>query len=269
MIDVPQFDAKLKVLAVIPARYESTRFPGKPLVMLGGKPLIQWVWDGVRSMSGLDDVVVATDDERIATAVRGFGGRAMMTSSNHRSGTDRCCEVVSTLKAQDREYDVVLNVQGDEPFVNQEQLYKLINCFVQESVQIATLKTRIRSTEELFSPDNVKVVCNSRGEAIYFSRQPIPYMRGVEQSQWLERHEYYKHVGIYAFRAGIMDRLKVLPPSPLEKCESLEQLRWIEQGYTLRVVETEEANIGIDRPEDLAQAELRLKDIEKQKRNNP
>ena len=259
MIDVPQFDAKLKVLAVIPARYESTRFPGKPLVMLGGKPLIQWVWDGVRSMSGLDDVVVATDDERIATAVRGFGGRAMMTGSNHRSGTDRCCEVVSTLKAQGQEYDVVLNVQGDEPFVNQVQLYKLINCFVQESVQIATLKTRIRSTEELFSPDNVKVVCNSRGEAIYFSRQPIPYRRGVEPERWLDEGQYLKHVGIYAFRSKALHEVCRLEAGVLEEAEKLEQLRWLAAGYTIHVALTDHANIGIDTPGDLAAAEEYLK----------
>ncbi|MBP5206782.1 MAG: NTP transferase domain-containing protein, partial [Bacteroidales bacterium] len=158
-----------KTVAIIPARYASTRFPGKPLALLGGKPVIQWVWENVSAMPELACAVVATDDERIAAAVEGFGGRAMMTASTHRSGTDRCVEVVRHLREQGQMFDVAINVQGDEPFVRQEQLRSLVDCFADGEVQIATLKTAIRSTEELFSPNNVKVVCDLRGRALYFS----------------------------------------------------------------------------------------------------
>ena len=250
-----------KTVAIIPARYASTRFPGKPLALLGGKPVIQWVWENVSAMPELACAVVATDDERIAAAVEGFGGRAMMTASTHRSGTDRCVEVVRHLREQGQEYDVAINVQGDEPFVRQEQLRSLVDCFADGEVQIATLKTAIRSTEELFSPNNVKVVCDLRGRALYFSRQPLPHQRGVEQGQWTERHPYFKHVGIYAFRTSTLEELGRLPQAPLELSESLEQLRWLENGYRIQVKETAVANIGIDTPADMALAEHFLKEI--------
>lgn len=254
----------MKTLAVIPARYASTRFPGKPLATLGGKPVLQWVWERTCAVATIDGTMVATDDERILNAVETFGGRAMMTSSRHRSGTDRCGEVLQVLSRQGEEYDLVINVQGDEPFVQANQLTALQACFSDNDTQIATLKTRIRSTEELLSANNVKVVCDGQGNAIYFSRQPIPFLRGVESGMWLERQPYYKHVGLYAFRADTLRQLVRLTPSPLEQSESLEQLRWIENGYTLRVVETEAANIGIDTPEDLAAAERSLQTINKQ-----
>lgn len=251
----------MRVLAAVPARFASTRFPGKPLALLGGRPVVQWVWDGLARMSELSAVAVATDDERIAETVRGFGGRVVMTSPAHRSGTDRCGEVLRKLEDEGEQYDVVVNVQGDEPFVRPDQLRSLIASFEDSYTQIATLKTTIRGNEELMSPNNVKVICNPQGRAVYFSRQPIPYLRGVEVDEWLGRQAYYKHIGVYAFRAETLKEVVKLPQSPLELSESLEQLRWLENGYAIRVVETESANIGIDTPEDLAEAERRLKDL--------
>lgn len=245
-------------MAIIPARYASTRFPGKPLALLGGKPVIQWVWENVSAMPELACAVVATDDERIAEAVEGFGGRAVMTASTHRSGTDRCGEVVRKLREEGQTFDVAINVQGDEPFVRQEQLRSLVDCFADGEVQIATLKTAIHSTAELMSPNNVKVVCDLRGRALYFSRQPLPHVRGVEPERWMERHPYFKHVGIYAFRTETLEALVRLQQSPLELCESLEQLRWLENGYEIQVKETAVANIGIDTPADMALAEQYL-----------
>ena len=245
-------------MAIIPARYASTRFPGKPLALLGGKPVIQWVWENVSAMPELACAVVATDDERIAEAVKGFGGRAVMTASTHRSGTDRCGEVVRKLREEGQAFDVAINVQGDEPFVRQEQLRSLVDCFADGEVQIATLKTAIHSTAELMSPNNVKVVCDLRGRALYFSRQPLPHVRGVEPEQWMEHHPYFKHVGIYAFRTETLEALVRLQQSPLELCESLEQLRWLENGYEIQVKETAVANIGIDTPADMALAEQYL-----------
>ena len=245
-------------MAIIPARYASTRFPGKPLALLGGKPVIQWVWENVSAMPELACAVVATDDERIAEAVKGFGGRAVMTASTHRSGTDRCGEVVRKLREEGQAFDVAINVQGDEPFVRQEQLRSLVDCFADGEVQIATLKTAIHSTAELMSPNNVKVVCDLRGRALYFSRQPLPHVRGVEPEQWMEHHPYFKHVGIYAFRTETLEALVRMQQSPLELCESLEQLRWLENGYEIQVKETAVANIGIDTPADVALAEQYL-----------
>lgn len=245
-------------MAIIPARYASTRFPGKPLALLGGKPVIQWVWENVSAMPELACAVVATDDERIAEAVEDFGGCAVMTASTHRSGTDRCGEVVRKLREEGQAFDVAINVQGDEPFVRQEQLRSLVDCFADGEVQIATLKTAIHSTAELMSPNNVKVVCDLRGRALYFSRQPLPHVRGVEPEQWMEHHPYFKHVGIYAFRTETLEALVRLQQSPLELCESLEQLRWLENGYEIQVKETAVANIGIDTPADMALAEQYL-----------
>ena len=222
-----------KTLIVIPARYASTRFPGKPLALLGGRPIVQWVWERVQ---GLGEAMIATDDERIADAAKaGFDAQVMMTSADCQSGTDRCGEV---LRRCGEGYEVVVNVQGDEPFVEAAQVQTLVRAFDDPAVQIATLRTRIRTTEELLSPNNVKVVCADNGNALYFSRQPLPYRRGAAEEQWLAEGEYYKHVGIYAYRA-----------------EVLEQLRWLAAGYTIRVLDTDHANIGIDTPQDLAEAE--------------
>ena len=250
----------MKTLIVIPARYASTRFPGKPLATLGGESIIGRVWHTAAQMAGVGRVVVATDDERILTHVRGIGGdeAAMMTSTAHRSGTDRCGEVYRRLKERGEGYDVVVNIQGDEPFVEQRQIESLTACFADSGCDRATLRTPIHSTGELLSPNNVKVVCGDNGQALYFSRQPIPYRRDVAQDAWLDGAAYYKHVGIYAFRGEVLEKLCTLPPAPLEECEKLEQLRWLSAGYRITVRDTEHANIGIDTPEDLAEAEAWL-----------
>lgn len=251
----------MKVLAVIPARYASTRFPGKPLALLAGKPIIDYAYCVAAGTPGVDRAVVATDDERIFAHVNEtFGeGSVMMTSTEHRSGTDRCGEVMQTLERQGEHYDVVINLQGDEPFVQASQLQSLMACFANETTAIATLKTRITASEELASPNNVKVVCAADGRALYFSRQPIPYRRGEELEHWLEAGAYYKHVGIYAFRSQVLAEVCQLPQSMLECSEKLEQLRWLEAGYSIAVGETPCANIGIDTPEDLCAAENELK----------
>lgn len=251
----------MRTLAVIPARYASTRFPGKPLALLGGRCIIDYAYEVARGTEGVERAVVATDDERIFAHVeQEFGqGSVMMTSTTHRSGTDRCGEVARNLAAMGEEYDVVVNLQGDEPFVQSEQLQKLVDCFTEDDVAIATLKTRIKDTAELLSPNNVKVVCRKDGRAIYFSRQAIPYCRDVEQEKWITTGEYYKHVGIYAFRPAVLAEVCAMEPSRLELSEKLEQLRWLEAGYSIAVSETAAANIGIDTPSDLEAAERALK----------
>lgn len=249
----------MKTLAIIPARYASTRFPGKPLAMLGGKPMIQWACERVSAMPELAAAIVATDDQRIYDAVKAFGGRVMMTADTHRSGTDRCGEVLAKLEAQGEHYDVVINVQGDEPFVDQEQLRSLIAAFDDEQVEIASLKKTIDDEATLSTPNAVKVVTDLKGMALYFSRHTIPYQRGVESSDWIKGHRYYKHVGIYAFRAEVLKQLVALPQGELERCESLEQLRWLENGYRIRMIETQTENVGIDTPEDLVLANEKLK----------
>ncbi|KWW32117.1 MAG: 3-deoxy-D-manno-octulosonate cytidylyltransferase [bacterium P3] len=248
----------MNALAIIPARYASTRFPGKPLALLDGKPIIQRVWERVSDAVGADAAVVATDDERIVAAVRGFGGQVRMTRTDHRSGTDRCGEVLTALEEDGAHFDIVVNVQGDEPFVRRDQLTALIGRFDKAEVQIATLRTPIRSADALWSPNNVKVVADSDGRALYFSRHPLPYQRGTEPKNWTEKHVYYKHVGVYAFRSEVLKRLVQLPTGMLERCESLEQLRWMEHGYPIHLCDTGWENIGIDTPEDLQLAEREL-----------
>lgn len=253
----------MRTLIVIPARYASTRFPGKPLAMLGGETVVSRVWHRAKEVSGVNDVVVATDDERIYNHVVGFGGgegAAMMTATTHQSGTDRCGEVMRHFEEQHKYYDVVVNIQGDEPFVEPGQIEPLVKCFEQPDVQIATLVTRFTSVDEMLSPNNVKVVCTKAGNAMYFSRQAIPYCRGVEVGEWLDHSVYYKHVGIYAFRSNVLAELCRLEQSPLEQSEKLEQLRWLYNGYAIRALETDHSNVGIDTPEDLAEAERKLKE---------
>ena len=250
----------MRTLAVIPARYASTRFPGKPLALLGGKPVLQWVWERVARFDEGVDSIIATDDGRIVdVAEQLFDANVMLTSPDCQSGTDRCGEVLQRLCDEEKKrYDIVINVQGDEPFVDSAQLHTLAAAFRDPEVQIATLRTRITSTDELLSPNNVKVVCSDRGNALYFSRQPLPYRRGADEDEWIAQGEYYKHVGIYAYRAEVLERLCLLPMGALESSEKLEQLRWLAAGYTIRVLETPHANIGIDTPEDLAKAEKHL-----------
>lgn len=243
----------MKFIAIIPARYASTRFPAKPLALLGGRPIIERVYRQVSKT--VDDVVVATDDERIYAAVEGFGGRAVMTSASHRSGTDRCYEALCKV---DGGFDAVINVQGDEPFIQPSQIEAVKRCFDNPSTDIATL-VKPFTTEDglaaLENPNSPKVVIDAQSHAIYFSRSVIPYLRGVEREKWLGMHTFYKHIGMYAFRADVLRQVTSLPQSPLELAESLEQLRWLENGYKIGVGISEEETIGIDTPEDLARAE--------------
>ncbi len=244
---------ELKFIAIIPARYASTRFPGKPLAKLGGKPVIQRVYERVTSV--ISNAVVATDDERIYAAVESFGGKVVMTSENHKSGTDRCWEAY---QKQGEEYDVVINVQGDEPFIAESQLRSIMACFEDEATDIATLVKPFAESDGLAAlqnPNSPKVVLDNESRAIYFSRSVIPYLRGVEPEEWLSKHTFYKHIGMYAFRRDVLHEVTALPQSTLEKAESLEQLRWLENGYKIGVGVTNIETVGIDTPEDLERAE--------------
>lgn len=244
----------IKFIGIIPARYASTRFPAKPLALLGGKPVIQCVYEQVSSV--LNDVYVATDDTRIADVVNSFGGNVVMTSPDHKSGTDRCFEAYTKIG---KEFDVVINIQGDEPFIQKSQLESLKECFMSvEHTDIATLvKPFITSNTltELENPNSPKVVVSPSSKALYFSRSVIPYLRNIDRQEWLSKHKFYKHIGLYAYRSEVLKEITKLPQSPLELAESLEQLRWLENGYNIRVAETEIETIGIDTPEDLQKAE--------------
>ena len=239
-------------LGLIPARYASTRFPGKPLVDIAGKSMIQRVFEQAKKCRQLDEVVVATDDERILNHVLEFGGNAIMTSTEHQSGTDRCAEV----SLQYPEFDVIINIQGDEPFIDPEQISKVISCFESPDTQLATLVKKIVSEQELFNPNSPKVIINKNSEAIYFSRLPLPYIRGQEQENWLNHFTFFKHIGIYGYRADILQQVTKLPVSSLEKAESLEQLRWIENGYKIKVAETDLETYAIDTPEDIVNLKM-------------
>lgn len=242
-------------IIIIPARYASSRFPGKPLALLGGKPMIQHVVEQAQRISSR--VVVATDDERILRCVEDFGGTAIMTSDQHKSGTDRVIEAYSKVGQGE---EIVVNLQGDEPFILLEQIEALLSAFDDERTEIATL-TEVYPTDtpdsEVLNPNNVKLVRGEEGQALYFSRSLIPHLRGISQD-FCQHHRYYKHIGLYAFRAEVLPRIASLPLSPLEQAESLEQLRWLEAGLHIRVMETERSTIGIDTPEDLARAEAFL-----------
>lgn len=243
----------MKFIGIIPARYASSRFPGKPLADIGGMPMIQRVYNQVKDV--LDAVCVATDDERIEAAVRSFGGHVVMTSDQHRSGTDRCYEAYTKVGAG---YDVVVNIQGDEPFIRPPQVEILKACFTDPSTCIATLVKPFSPDDDfetaLFNPNSPKVVLNKNSEALYFSRSVIPYMRGKDYKEWLSNHTYYKHIGLYAYRAETLKEITRLPQSSLELAESLEQLRWLENGYRIKAGITHEETVGIDTPEDLERA---------------
>lgn len=243
---------------IIPARYASTRFPGKPLALLGTKPIIQHVYE--RAARELDNVVVATDDDRIIDAVNAFGGRAVMTSATHRSGTDRCREAYTNAGMT---ADVVINIQGDEPFIAASQIRALKECFTNPHVQIATLARQYdpaNGFEGLFDPNLVKVTFDNNGRALYFSRSIIPYVRGVEWQKWLDATTFHTHVGIYAYRHDVLNEISALPQSSLELAESLEQLRWLQNGYNISVALTDRPTIGIDTPADLEAAHKYLED---------
>lgn len=284
----------MNFIGIIPARYASSRFPGKPLAIIGGKPMIQRVYE--QAKLALDYVVVATDDQRIFDCVTAFGGLAVMTSPDHPCGTNRCQEayercflMVNALIERgempadlpqtkwDKRTDVVINIQGDEPFIRPEQIEAVKRCFSDANGQIATLVKPFTPSDELdalLNPNSPKVVIAKQeaalpegtiGTAVYFSRSVIPYMRGVAQEEWLAEAErrgtpFYKHIGLYAYRADVLERITRLPLSPLEKAESLEQLRWIENGYAIRVALTDRQTIGIDTPEDLRKAEEFLRE---------
>lgn len=239
----------MKFIGIIPARYASTRFPGKPLADIHGKSMIQRVVEQAQKASLLAEVVVATDDERIEAHVKGFGGKVVMTSLDHQSGTDRCFEALEKLGKSN--WDVVINIQGDEPYILPSQIDLVCSCFTSPSVEIATLVKKVASLEELLNVNSPKVVISNRKQAIYFSRTPIPYYRGKEQDQWLSLHTYYKHIGIYAYRSDILEAITCIPPSSLEKAESLEQLRWIENGYKINIEITETESVAVDVPEDI------------------
>lgn len=240
----------MKTIAIIPARYASSRFPGKPLALLNGKPMVMWVYDAVFSSNLFDKVVVATDDERIFNQVNALGGIAMMTSENHSCGTQRCEQVVQELASKGEEYDVVVNVQGDEPLISKEQLALILSCFDTPKVEIATLSKKIDNQQDVLDPNVVKVVfANDR--ALYFSRSAIPFTRDIELSQALNQGAFSKHIGIYAYRSDVLQKIVRLEKSNLESLESLEQLRWLENGFEIKIKETCFESIGVDTPEDL------------------
>ena len=253
-------DHEYNFAGIIPARYASSRFPGKPLAIIGDKPMIQRVYE--QACKALDLVYVATDDIRIFDAILNFGGKAIMTSPDHRSGTDRCQEAVTRIIRETCcQIDVVINIQGDEPFIKPEQINLLKECFNSKNVEIATLVRRTEPGEDIFNPSQPKVILNSEGDAIYFSRAAIPFIREVEKSDWSLKHVYYKHIGLYAYRTKTLNKITKLAQSSLEITESLEQNRWIENGFRIRTAITLWENIGIDTPEDLEKAKLLLDHI--------
>lgn len=244
----------MKFIGIIPARYASTRFPGKPLALLGGKPVIQHVYEKVAAV--LEAAYVATDDERIYNVVKSFGGQVVMTRTDHKSGTDRIEEAIEKIGG---EWDVVVNVQGDEPFVAKNQLDTICHCFDDPTTQIATLGKPFESMEAVQNPNSPKIVVDNMGFAMYFSRSVIPYVRGKEMSSWLTHYPFLKHLGIYAYRKDVLRQVTQLPQSSLEIAESLEQLRWLQNGFKIKVGTTDVETVGIDTPQDLERAEEFLK----------
>lgn len=240
----------MKILGIIPARYASTRFPGKPLTIINGKSMIQRVYEQALKAEMLNDVVVATDDDRIYDAVLSFGGKVVMTSSEHKSGTDRCAEVVKTINDK---YEAVVNIQGDEPFINPEQINQIASLISQKDSQIASLCKPIKDADELFDNNVVKVVFDINGNALYFSRHTIPFMRNVENEarSWMNSHTFYKHIGIYAYKTDVLEQISQLTQSELEMSESLEQLRWLENSYRIIMGITEYESYSIDTPRDV------------------
>lgn len=244
----------MKFIAIIPARYSSTRFPGKPLAVLAGKPVIQRVYEQVTKV--LSEAYVATDDERIYKAVEAFGGKVVMTRADHKSGTDRIEEAAEKIST---DADVIVNIQGDEPFIQPSQIETVCKQFEDPTTQIATLGKPFTSMDAVKNPNSPKIVTDINGFALYFSRSVIPFVRGVDEAEWLNNYPYLKHLGIYAYRREVLREITKLPQSPLEKAESLEQLRWLQNGYRIRVGITNVETVGIDTPDDLKRAEEFLK----------
>lgn len=240
----------MKVVGIIPARYNSTRFPGKPLAMIKGKTMIQRVCEQAWK-SKLDAVVVATDDIRIADEVLKFGGKYVMTDPRHQSGTDRCCEAVHMLEEQ---YDAVINIQGDEPFIDPRHIDLLVDMISRDDTQLASLVKRVEDAEDLFGSTKVKVVMDKTGKALYFSRNPIPFMQNMAHEKWMQKGRFYQHIGIYAYKTETLHQIAKMQPSALEQAESLEQLRWLENGLSIRMAVVAGESISIDTPDDLAKA---------------
>jgi len=237
----------MKIIGIIPARYDSTRFPGKPLVDINGMTMIQRVYNQVKHAASLSEVVVATDDQRIFDHVQSFAGNVLLTSKEHQSGTDRCAEIINKVSG----FEVAINIQGDEPFIDPQQIDLLVSCFQQGDTQIATLIRKIEQMHDLENTNKPKVVINNKQEAVYFSRQAIPYFRGKDMRDWLKEMDYYNHIGIYGYRTEILKEISKLPVSKLELAESLEQLRWIDNGYQIKTAISNHLNEAIDTPEDL------------------
>jgi 3-deoxy-manno-octulosonate cytidylyltransferase (CMP-KDO synthetase) len=250
----------MKIVGIIPARYASTRFPGKPLVDIHGKTMIQRVYQQAKKTTSLSEVFVATDDARIFDHVKAFGGQVVMTSDLHRTGTERCHEVVTKLLSEKVTVDVAINIQGDEPFIHPEQIDLLASCFSNPDVQIATLIKKINHADELMDANTIKVVINKLNNAIYFSRTAIPYLRDKYHETWINFHTYYKHIGIYAYRTGTLKNITALQPGALETAESLEQLRWLENGYNIHTLLTEFESHSVDVPADLLKFDTLAKD---------
>lgn len=240
----------MKILGIIPARWASSRFMGKPLIKIGNKSMIERVYK--QSLKALDYVVIATDDTRIVKDVKRFNGQVVMTSDQHQSGTDRCAEALTLFeKESGLKFDVVINIQGDEPFIQEDQIIDIINCFNDTDTQIATLIKKITEPEIIFDPNCPKVILNTNSEAIYFSRSTIPYIQDTDKKDWFNKFTFYEHLGLYAYKSDILDKITKLPPSTLEKAESLEQNRWLQNGFKIKVAETDHENISIDTQEDL------------------
>ncbi len=252
----------MSVVGIIPARYASTRFPGKPLALIKGKTMIQRVCEQAWK-SALDAVVVATDDVRIADEVMGFGGQYVLTDPNHRSGTDRCREALSLLE---KPYDAVVNIQGDEPFIDPAQINQVIELISRDDVVLASLAKRIEDEDELLSPNTVKVVMDAESNALYFSRHPIPFLRNLDREDWLAKGVFHKHIGIYAYKAETLFQIADMQPAALELAESLEQLRWLENGLRIRMGITQVENVSIDTPSDLQRAEQYVQNLNLNKR---
>jgi len=241
----------MKILGIIPARYASSRFPGKPLAKINGKPMIQRVYEQSVRATSLSDLIVATDDKRIEKKVLDFGGKVILTSTTHKSGTERCREVIDELQADGNIFDIIINIQGDEPYISPKQIDQVALCFKSTDVQIATLIKKITTPEDLFNPNVNKVIINKNQQAIYFSRQAIPFIQNSDKQEWVRKHDFYKHIGIYAYRTNILKEITKLNITPLEKVESLEQLRWLENGYKITVSETDMESYAVDTPDDL------------------
>jgi 3-deoxy-manno-octulosonate cytidylyltransferase (CMP-KDO synthetase) len=243
----------MKIIGIIPARFASTRFPGKPLADIGGRSMIERVYRQATQSASLSKVLVATDDALIASHVENFGGNVILTREDHVSGTDRCAEA---MMKDGNVWDAVINIQGDEPFIQPDQIDLVCECFNDETTQIATLVKIIKTNEELQNPNSPKVLTDKEGNAVYFSRQVLPYVKGIPESDWLQAHTFYKHIGIYGYRSDVLKELTGLPQGNLEKAESLEQLRWLEHGYRIRTRITDQETISVDTPEDLKRIHL-------------